>query len=120
MSGALRLTVDPSCIPMRRVIRLSFESEARIVLLTARACSDLVTELGGQEHAAAYLVRLCKRFKKPCSVNIANADGSSRSVIFSPPGWTQERLTGYVGGLHGEIEQLFGEISHLEQPMGAS
>jgi hypothetical protein len=37
-------------------------------------------------------------------------------MFFSPPGWSQERLAGYVAGAHAEIEDFFGPVSHLESP----
>lgn len=118
MSGALHLTVDSRAVSLRASIRACFATDVRIVMLTDRAACDLARELGGAEQSAAFLVRLCKRFKKPCAVNALNPDGSgsSRTIIFSPPDWTQERLAGYVGALHSELEDMFGEISHLETP----
>jgi hypothetical protein len=116
MSGSLQVLVDPESFSMRESIRACFASTARVVALTERAMGNLVQEVGDVTTAMAFLVGLCGEFAKPCAVNMANPDGTSQSVVLSPPGWSAERLTGYVGGVHEPIEAVFGPISRLETP----
>src|SRR5215213_995119 len=97
--SGLRLTLDPaSGCSMRATVRGVFASEARVVLLSSRAVDQLARELGGPEQVAGLLLRLVRRHTKPCGVNAPWADGTSRTMFFSPPGWTDERLAGFVAG----------------------
>ena len=32
----------------------------------------------------------------------------STTVAIAPKGWSEERLAGYIGGIHEELEEQFG------------
>jgi hypothetical protein len=107
---ALRLTVDtPQHKPTNligHVARLGVP-----VVLTARMLLDLSEELGDYERATAWLIELATETGKPAAVNVPTGDDTSTTVLLAPRGWSDEKLKGWVGGMHEELAALFGEAS---------
>ena len=105
MSTALRVLLDtpkPSEVLAALCRRLHVPC-----VISPRLYAELVAELGSDEAAAAFLVDLSKRLDKPLLLNLKTAEGST-TVALAPPSWSRERLAGYLGGLHQELEAMFG------------
>jgi hypothetical protein len=109
----LRATVDTRHVRLTDVLTAS-AGAAPLLLLTGRALGDLAAELGGIETAFRWLADLAASVGKPVAVNIPTGPDTSTTVWLAPPGWTTERLSGWVAGHHEEIEAQFGvaEIVH--------
>jgi hypothetical protein len=106
----LRLTVDAETVPLTEVLAASAGS-APLLVLTGRALGDLAAELGGHDAAMHWLADLAASVSKPVAVNISTGPDTSTTVWLAPPGWTSERLAGWVAGHHEEIEAEFGPVT---------
>lgn len=87
------------------------------VVLTHRTFVALVRELGGGPEAWAFIGRLAADVRKPVFCNGPRQDGrdGSSTVAIPPPGWTAERLAGYVAGYKDELAEVFGEMDGRPQ-----
>ena len=106
MSKGLHLTVDPSRVSMAAAIRQAARA-APLLVVKAAALRDLVHELGGHEAAAEHLLTIAEEIGRPVGANLERGDGS-QTVFVAPRSWSQERLQGWIGGHHEEIEDAFG------------
>lgn len=88
------------------------------VSLTHRMFNDLAEELGSHDAASRWLVDLSQEVDRPMLVNFPTGADTSSTVAFAPFWWSEERLRGYVGGLHEEIEQMFGQATLREWGTG--
>jgi hypothetical protein len=98
---------------MRQVIQTALRAGA-FCALTHGAFRDLADELGGPEHAAAWLVEQATRNHTPIALNLATTTdpaGPSRTICLSPRGWSEERLRGWIAGRHRELETAFGKTA---------
>jgi hypothetical protein len=86
------------------------------VIVKPRAWSLLRRDCGSDKRAMKWLARLAEEAGRPIAVNFELRDGGSQTIFVSPPGWTAERLQGFIGGLHREIEREFGEVSRIYGP----
>jgi hypothetical protein len=78
-----------------------------LMVITGRAFSDLVDELGSDDAAMRHLVRVSENVGKPIGVNFSTSSDTSRTVFMAPRAWTPERLAGWVAGHHELIEDAF-------------
>jgi hypothetical protein len=109
MSGVLWYRIEEPGI-IHGAIRATLKA-GKPVLLTTRAWRTLVAESGHRpERALAFLEKHGAEADKPVLLNLQNEDGTSQTVALAR-GWSQERLMGYVAGMHEELEAKFGEIS---------
>jgi hypothetical protein len=73
-------------------------------------------ELRKELHSAAAVVQwaaeLARQLDRPVLLNIPDRDGSSHTVTLAP-GWTQERLAGYLAARHEELAEAYGPISSI-------
>jgi hypothetical protein len=106
MSGTMRVTID-AATARTAADGLAASRGDQLVMLSGRMFRELVAEFGGEEPALRKLLRICERTNKPMGINIETDDGS-RSVFIAPRSWTQERLRGWVGGRHEDINAMFG------------
>jgi len=112
MSKRLHLTVDPSSVSVAAAIRVAAEA-APLLIVSGRALADLTRELGGHEAAATFLLELAEAIGKPVALNMPTGRGAASTMFLSPRDWTAERLSGWVGGHHQELEQQFGRVSRM-------
>jgi hypothetical protein len=107
--GILHCTVlEPGTI--RTLIKATLKA-GKPVLLTTRAWRTLVHESGRRpERALAFLTKVGGEYNRPVLLNLQNEDGTSQTVALAR-GWSQERLMGYIAGMHQELAEEFGEIS---------
>jgi hypothetical protein len=110
-ANVLHLTaIEPGTI--RMLIKATLKA-GKPVLLTTRAFRTLTAESGGrQDRALAFLVKHGGESGRPILLNLVNLDGTSQTVALAR-GWSQERLTGFVGAMHQELADEFGEISGM-------
>jgi hypothetical protein len=80
---------------------------APLLILTARAFRDLSREMGSDDAAVRFLLRVSEQVNKPIGCNFPAGTGS-RTAFLAPASWTHERLRGWVGGKRDEIEHAFG------------
>jgi hypothetical protein len=106
-SSALRLTIDTECLRPSAVLRAAAEA-GTTVGLTHRMLRDLEAELGGMDPAIEWLIGLAAMTGRPVFVNLPNGPDASQTIALAPKGWGQERLAGFVGGLKGELESVYG------------
>ena len=107
MSRALHVTVDTATLRPTAVLgRVARAGTA--VGLTHRMFRDLAAELGDHDAACRWLVDLAQEVDRPVLVNMPTGPDTSTTVALAPFWWGEERLRGYVGGLHEEIEEMFG------------
>lgn len=52
------------------------------------------------------------RLDRVVLLNIPDRDGSSHTLTLAP-GWSQERLAGYIAGRHEELGDVFGPITRV-------
>lgn len=117
MSRGLRLTVDTrSAKPTELIGQVACMGVP--VVLTSRMLLDLSAELGGYEAATAWLIALATETDRPVAVNVETTDGNSTTVMIAPKSWTEAKLRGWTGGLHHEIEALFGPATIREWGTG--
>ncbi len=120
MSGTLHITADASTVSMAASIRAAAQA-APFLGLTSRALGGLAGEFGSMEAAAEYLLAIAEEIGHPIAVNLATGADTSSTAFVSPGGWTEERLQGWVGGHHAELEDVFGTVARAgteRQPPG--
>ena len=81
-----------------------------LLCVTGRALLDLAAELGGVDAAAAFLLAVAEEVGRPVAANVPTGPDTSSTAFVSPPGWTGERLAGWVAGHHAELAAEFGEV----------
>ena len=106
MTRRLTVRVDPAAVPMAVVIRTAARG-APLLVLTGRAFGDLASELGGFGAGVGELL------SRPIAVNMPTSGDTSSTVFLAPPAWSQERLRGWIGGHHAELEAQFGQVTRL-------
>jgi hypothetical protein len=74
---------------------------------------ELRQELKSVEAVGKWAVQLAVRLDRVVLLNVPDRDGSSHTLTLSPPGWSHERLLGYIAARHAELEQVFGPISRV-------
>ena len=106
-SRALNVTVDTQQLRPTMVLGRVARAGSTISL-THRMFKDLAEELGGHEQATRWLADVAQEVDRPMFVNVPTGPDASSTIGFAPFWWGEERLRGYVGGLHQEIEATFG------------
>lgn len=113
MNQSLRVLVDggsPS-----RVIEEIARSSAPMIVITHRMLAELETEFRSEKAAHRFIRRLASKVGKPIGVNGPSGDGTSMTVFIAPRGWTNERLQGWVAGLHESLEDCFGDVTEIRR-----
>ncbi len=113
MTRTARITIDSATVSPARAIAAAARS-APLLVVSHHAFNDLCAELGGEEPAARHLARVATNTGKPIAANLPTGEGTSTTVFISPKGWTPERLRGWVGGHHAELEAMFGAATIRE------
>lgn len=86
---------------------------APALALTSAAWAELVDEFEGDADAAAHwLADLATETGKPIAVHVP-ADTGAATVFIAPAGWSNDKLRGWVGGKHAEIEAAFGLVASV-------
>ena len=106
MIRSLTLKVDPRSVSTAATLRRMAPIAPLLVVKTA-ALRDLAHELGGHDRAADFLLTIAEEIGHPIGVNLERQDGS-QTVFIAPRDWAEERLAGWVGGHHQELEAQFG------------
>src|SRR5687767_11118364 len=104
---AARFLVDTDAVKPTAILRRAAEAGIAVGL-THNMLRDLEAELGGMGPAVEWLVGLATMTGRPVFVNLPSGPDASRTVALAPKGWGSERLAGYVGGLKGELEAMYG------------
>ena len=112
MTHRLTIRVDPSAVSMARAIRVA-AAGTPLLVLTGRAFADLSRELGSMEAGTAYLLEVAESVGRPIGIYFETAADRSTTAFISPPGWSQERLSGRVAAKHQELESEFGPVTRL-------
>lgn len=73
---------------------------------------ELRRELRSPAAVVTWASDLAVRLDRLVLLNIPDRDGSSHTVTLAP-GWSQERLAGYIAGRHEELEEAYGPISRV-------
>jgi hypothetical protein len=107
-SGTLRLTINSARISPAKAVAATART-GPLVILSDRAFRELQAELGGLEPAVRHLLRVAENVGKPLGVNMATGEGTSSTAFIAPRSWSEERLRGWIGGHHQELEAMFGE-----------
>jgi hypothetical protein len=102
-----KVTIDPAALRPTEVLT-QIGTDVPLIIVGAAMLQALINGLGNTRRAFRFLSRLAERRGKPVAVNLETGDGTSSTVVLSPPFWSPERLAGYVGGLSQELERLFG------------
>jgi hypothetical protein len=84
-----------------------------LLVFGAGIVRELRQELRSIDAVGAWAVDLATRLRRPVMLNMPDRDGGSHTLTLSPPGWSQERLSGYIAGRHQELEEAFGPIERI-------
>src|SRR3954447_15773828 len=98
-----RLTVDTDVTSLTQAIPAAART-APLLMLSGAALGELAEELGGDEAAGRFLFDVASDIGKPLAIHVEADDGTSSTAFISPKGWTHERLQGWIGGHHAELE----------------
>jgi hypothetical protein len=79
---------------------------------------ELRQELHSIEAVQRWALELADKLGRPVLLNVPDKDGSSNTLAIAPPGWSSERLAGYVGARHQELEAEFGPVEHDQGELG--
>ena len=112
MSRGMTVMVDAERVSVAETLR-RVAAFSPLLVVKERALRDLAAELGGAEAAAAFLLELAEANNRPIAVNCETGIDRSSTAFIAPRHWSQERLTGWVGGRHVELEGAFGEITRI-------
>ena len=112
MTRRLTVQVDPAAVSMVRAIRTAAQASPLLVI-TGRAFGDLAHELGGAEAAVGELLGIAESVNRPVAVNMPTGEDTSSTVFLPPPGWSEQKLAGWIGGHHAELEAQFGQVTRL-------
>ena len=112
MTRRRSVQVDPAAISMSAAIRVAAQASPLLVI-TGRALGDLASELGGWVAAAEHLLALAEQTGNPIGINFETSEEASRTMFLPPPGWSEEKLAGWIGGHHAELEAQFGQVTRL-------
>lgn len=74
---------------------------------------ELRQELHSIEAIGLWAIGVARRVDRPVLINVPDQNGESTTLTISPPGWTKERLNGYLAGFRKELEAEYGPIGHI-------
>ncbi len=103
---------------MTALIRASSRTGA-MTALTYRAFLRLAEERGGDMAAMEWLLKQATRAQAPICVNAPTTRdplGPSTTFVVPPKGWSPERVGGWVGARHQELEETFGPAERVYGP----
>ncbi|HVQ43185.1 MAG TPA: hypothetical protein VMS54_13290 [Vicinamibacterales bacterium] len=117
MSGALRVLTklrpfeSPAAVYGAMAAHVPPET---LVAFGQGAFRELRQELKSVAAVVEWVTELAIRLDRVILLNIpGHHDEESRTVCVAPPGWSNERLRGYIGARHVELEATFGEIGRM-------
>jgi len=104
---SLSITVDTAALkPTDALGRVARAGTA--VGLTHRMMADLAEELGGYKRACKWLIALATETNRPITINLPTGPDTSTTVAIAPKSWSEDKLRGWIGGMHEELEEMFG------------
>lgn len=82
----------------------------RIPVLEQYTLDALSAELGGPDNAGRWLIDKATELDRPIMLHglVPRRSGGFVIVPATPRGWSDERILGYMGGLHEELGLLLG------------
>lgn len=80
-----------------------------------RLAAELETDTNG---AVRHIYDLAERYGRPIGVNYPTGKNTTRTAVIPPPGWSTERLSGYVAGQHEQLTALFGAVAKVTSGTG--
>jgi len=116
MSRSLRVTIDPRSVSPAASIRVA-AAAAPLLVIGGRALADLAAELGGMDAAGAFLLEVAEAIGHPIGLNLPTGATSLSTAFIAPRSWSRERVAGWVGGHHAELEAALGTVSHVSSSM---
>src|SRR5687767_15978011 len=103
---------------MTAMIRVATRT-GTLCALTHRAFAQLAAERGSDDRAMRWLVKQATRAQVPICVNAPTTRdplGPSTTMVIPPKGWSSERVAGWIGARHEEIERTFGPAERMYKP----
>jgi hypothetical protein len=90
-------------------------AEAGVPLLVVKhwAYRQFGRDFGGDRRARQEQEGLANDVGRPIGLNLEKKDGGSATVFLSPEGWSQERLQGWLGGYHQELERELDSVARV-------
>jgi len=107
MSHALSLTIDTAALKPTAVLGRVARAGAAVGL-THRMLRDLEQDLGGYKRACKWLIALATETNRPITINLPTGSDTSTTVAIAPKSWSEDKLRGWIGGMHEELEEMFG------------
>lgn len=88
------------------------QAPGEALLLPWGTFCQLGSELGGG-HATAvdWLRTLAATSNCPVAFGAPSCEMAGEAHVITPPGWSEERTLGWLGGLHEEVEAMLGPTS---------
>jgi hypothetical protein len=106
------LDFDPPGAAGLAIRRVAANTDATAVV-SAATFSYLRRDCGSNKRALNWLADLAAETGKPIALNLPDGPDRSVTTFISPPGWTAERLQGYIAGRHAELEAALGEVAEI-------
>jgi hypothetical protein len=97
---------------VRPTLRAVVDAGTPTVVIGPGTFDQLERECGGMQPTIRWLVSLAKRARRPVFVTHPRPEGA-QTVAIAPPDWSEERLAGWVAGVHGELKTACGPIARV-------
>jgi hypothetical protein len=94
-------------------IRRAAEAGQATVVVTAATFSYLKRDCGSEKRALRWLANLAAETGQPIALNLPDGPDRSVTTFISPPGWSEDRLKGFIAGRHAELEAVLGEVAEV-------
>jgi hypothetical protein len=91
-------------------IREAHDAEDTVLVSWGAVC-QLGNELGGPGAAMEWLRDLVAGSGRPLAFSAPSCDSACEAHVLTPPGWSEGRALGWVGGLHEDVEAMFGSAN---------
>lgn len=94
-------------------------ANSRLTVVTYATIRRLAAEINGDTSAAVrVLYQLAEKHDRPVGLNYPTGPGTTRTAFLPPPGWSPERLAGYVAGQHENLTAQFGAVARVTSGTG--
>ena len=104
----LKIISDSGEQKATEVVRMSMSLQTDVVL-GQNMVVDLQAELRDMRQVLLFLLDLAAQHDKPIGIHFDAP--KSQTVFVSPPGWSSEKLEGYVAAKRDSITSAFGDIT---------
>lgn len=121
MTRVARIITDlgPTTSPSAVYAELARRMPSDVMLaFSSRVYRQLRQELHSAERIAEWATNLATVANRPVLFNVEFMDDTARTFAIAPPGWTSEKLAGYIAARHIELEEVFGPIERIGTDLG--